>query len=215
MSYTADSANEYTSLSNPDSFDVTGESPNSVTVNGGLAAKQGHYFNKKVTATPGLETVTVTSGTTVQGKVFVPPASESLEYDNDGNIESDGRWDYLLWDEDNRLIQMRTRPLSVSGINPATESQNVHWLKFTYDYMGRRIKKEVLRWNAVSEDYEQLSVRNTAANWLSEKTELYLYDGWNCVAILDGGDSQAFLVGPGHQRNKPRCWRCRWSTVSV
>ena len=204
VSYTADGANQYTSLSNPNSIDVTGESNGTVTVDLGgqsqTVTKQGSYFRSSVSVTAGssqqgMQLVSLNSGEE-DGKLYFPRQTEILDYDGDGNLSSDGRWDYLLWDEDNRLIQMRTRPLSVSGINPATEFQNVHWLKFTYDYMGRRIKKEVLRWNAVSEDYEQLSVRNTAANWLSEKTELYLYDGWNCVAILDGGDSQAFVWGP-------------------
>ena len=70
--------------------------------------------------------------------MYVPKATETCVYDLDGNITSDGRWDYT-WDEDNRLIEMETLPEATSGI-PAAEKKK---LTFEYDYLGRRIREKV------------------------------------------------------------------------
>ena len=44
--------------------------------------------------------VNVTNGASVSnavGSIFIPPATESFTYDADGNLTSDGRWNYT-WD---------------------------------------------------------------------------------------------------------------------
>jgi hypothetical protein len=107
--YYPDSLNQYTSVSNPQQFDVTGmraNGTNTVAVNGtNLAggeyqpANTGLYYRKELTHNAGngiYEQVTVTeNGQTIEnGKQYVPPANEPLTYDEDGNLTSDGRWTY-------------------------------------------------------------------------------------------------------------------------
>ena len=54
----------------------------------------------------------------------------------DGNLTSDGRWDYT-WDADNRLIKMPRKIYGASAGAP-------NWtLEFNYDSRGRRIEKKL------------------------------------------------------------------------
>ena len=70
----------------------------------------------------------------------LPPQTQSaaranpLSYDLDGNLKSDGLWNYM-WDAENRLIQMT----SASQVADAGKRQ----LDFRYDHLGRRFKKTV------------------------------------------------------------------------
>ena len=43
------------------------------------------------------------------GYVFVRNMAEVFSYDLDGNMTSDGRWNYT-WDAENRLIKVESRP---------------------------------------------------------------------------------------------------------
>jgi hypothetical protein len=47
------------------------------------------------------------------GYVFVPQTPESVTYDQDGNLTSDGRFNYT-WDGENRL----TRLVARTGVGP-------------------------------------------------------------------------------------------------
>ncbi|WCJ60954.1 hypothetical protein NXS98_07495 [Fontisphaera persica] len=47
------------------------------------------------------------------GRLFVPPYNESLQYDADGNLQSDGQWSYV-WDAENRLIAQETAMAAVA-----------------------------------------------------------------------------------------------------
>jgi RHS repeat-associated protein len=85
--------------------------------------------------------------------------------DTDGNLTQDNAWDYQ-YDAENRLTT----------------------LTFTYDYTGRRAKKEVQTWD----DQGQVFVA---------ETRKFLYDGWLLVAeIKDVGDvpclDRAYAWGP-------------------
>ena len=42
------------------------------------------------------------------GHVFVPKAPETLTYDADGNLLSDGWWNYA-WDAENKLVKVESR----------------------------------------------------------------------------------------------------------
>ena len=77
----------------------------------------------------------------------------------DGNLDEDGQWGYT-WDAENRLKAM-TSTLPTSG------GYTRRRLEFTYDYLGRRVEKQVtdLTTSAVS-------------------ARRYVYDGWNLVAEL-------------------------------
>jgi RHS repeat-associated protein len=56
-------------------------------------------------------------------------------------------------------------------------------LVFTYDYMSRRVRKEVFDWDDVGEEWE-----STAS--LDRK---FVYDGWNVLLELDGLNSDAIV----------------------
>jgi RHS repeat-associated protein len=86
----------------------------------------------------------------------------------DGNLLSDGRWSYG-WDAESRLTNMT----SLSG--PVASLLK---LDFTYDYQGRRIQKIVST--------------NAGSGWVYSYTNRFVYDGWNVVAILDGGDNMLY-----------------------
>jgi YD repeat-containing protein len=76
--------------------------------------------------------------------VFVPQAVESFAYDADGNLISDGRWNYT-WDAENRLIaaECRWSPYYVAGPIPQIK------VTFKYDAFWRRIEKKVWENTAV------------------------------------------------------------------
>jgi len=161
--YTANALNQYSSRSNPASVDIIGlaEVSSSVTVNGsGSAYRHGEYFQKDLDVTNNtFTTISVAAGTdSVTGNLYIPPASESYSYDADGNLIADGRWSYL-WDAENRLIEMRPQTNAPSAAKM--------WLKFEYDYLGRRIQKTAAQWT------------NSAWSWVVSNP--FLYDGWNVI----------------------------------
>ena len=102
--------------------------------------------------------------TTVNGNVFVPKTQEQFTSDLDGNLLSDGRWNYT-WDAENRLTKM--------AANTSAGPQNS--LQFDYDFKGRRIRKQV--WSNVS--------------WSGSSTNdvRFLYDGWNLLAVANSSSS--------------------------
>ena len=95
------------------------------------------------------------------GNVFVPKATETYGYDQDGNMTNDGRWTYT-WDAENRLLNMTSLTNGPSG--------SLSKLDFAYDYKGRRIQK--------------LVSTNNGSSYGGEYTNRFVYDGWNLVAIL-------------------------------
>lgn len=84
----------------------------------------------------------------------LPPKTETLSYDADGNLIEDGLWTYT-YNARNELTGMSTKLTSGTRYN----------LTFAYDYLGRRIRKSVT----------ELSTSQTTVH-------RYLYDGWNLVA---------------------------------
>ena len=81
-------------------------------------------------------------------------------YDADGNLTSDGRWNYF-WDAENRLVSMA----------PSTTVGPQISLAFRYDWRGRRILKQV--WS------------NATWNGAPTNSTAFLYDAWNPVAELN------------------------------
>ncbi len=70
------------------------------------------------------------------------------------------------WDAENRL----------AAVEPTVPVEDDVQLKFTYDYLGRRVQKRVFRWDTGTSDW------NTTA-----ETDLrFVYDGWNVILVLDG-----------------------------
>jgi len=94
--------------------------------------------------------VTITqSGTpfTVDDPVqYVPPPTETLTYDADGNLKTDGRWTYT-WDAADRLIKMESIAFVQNAVTtpPLLPAVNVpaKVIEFAYDGLSRRIRKKV------------------------------------------------------------------------
>jgi YD repeat-containing protein len=189
-SYTANDLNEYSSRTVPGAVDVIGSATNtaSIWVNQIAAYRKTNYFwvQAPVTNCAGAAYATVTTlaavpngwsaeyGTTNIGHVFVPGTPESFGYDLDGNLTSDGRWNYG-WDAENRLTNMT----SLSGAPAGSQLK----LDFVYDYMGRRIQK--------------LVSTNNGSGYVAEYTNRFVYDGWNLIGILkpNGSLAASFMWG--------------------
>ena len=180
--YTTNSLNQYSQRTVPGAIDVTGTANNaaSVTVNNQSTARKGDYFYKEIaidnTNNPIYANVDVVGArnnfgpggedgvSQKSGRVFVPAAVESFAYDFDGNLISDGRWNYT-WDAENRLISMEAR------ITLPAEAKRR--LEFAYDSSFRRTQKKVYVWNVATSAYDLQS------------TTKFVYDGWNLVAELN------------------------------
>jgi RHS repeat-associated protein len=165
--YTADFQNRYSSRTVPATFDVLGTvlATNTVTVNSVTPYRKGEYFRQQVTAAtqPAWTSITVASPTqtSVTGNVFTPGATETYTSDADGNLTQDGRWTYA-WDGENRLLSM----ISATTVGPQ------QFIKFEYDWQGRRIRKQV--WNST-----------TATNTTPALERLFVYDDWNLIGAFD------------------------------
>jgi RHS repeat-associated protein len=97
--------------------------------------------------------------------------SRHVPIDPDGNmltLSNDGVLWNLTWNGENRLI--------------VAESADKR-LEFTYDYMGRRVSKQVYT--------------GSVGNWTLASESKYVYDGWNCIAIFNGSDvmQKSYLWG--------------------
>ena len=115
QSYTADALNEYSSRALPGYVSQLGwANPQAhvlTVADNGLWSdppRKGGYFaselavNNAAALWLSVTNSAVLAGTTdfvsrVNGHVFVPPATENIGYDADGNLTSDGRWNYT-WD---------------------------------------------------------------------------------------------------------------------
>ena len=164
-SYTVNNVNQYTQRTVPGYVDIMGLgfATNPVTVNGQTAWRKGEYFRQQLSVTNSSAAVwqSVTNAQTgqssVTGSLFVPKTPESFGYDADGNLTSDGRWNYS-WDAENRLLALAAR----TGVGPTNS------IKFEYDSKGRRIRKQV--WP------------NTSWSGTPTNDVKFLYDGWNPIA---------------------------------
>lgn len=123
-------------------------------------------------------TVTVT-GTTTSASYSAPPAAyivgslnQALTYDPDGNLTSDGVWNYT-YDAENRLHSM------VNAIPEANGAVNT--IQFTYDYLGRRVEKSV-------------------SSSLSSFDHRYVYLGMSLIAEINtssGNITRSYTWGSG------------------
>ena len=177
--YTANRLNQYSSRVVPGTNDIVGSAASTATVLVNLQStyRKGEYYQKAlvtnnatapvyfaITNRAGLSGVT----NIAIGNLFVPQTPENFVYDLDGNLTSDGRWNYT-WDAENRLVRMVT----ATAVGPP------HRIDFEYDWRGRRIRKTV--WN------------NTGGTGTPAVNRRFLYDDWNLVAILDGNNANAIL----------------------
>ncbi len=183
--YTTNSRNQYTQRTVPGAIDLSGtaNAGATVSVNSQPTARKGQYFfkelvvdNSGVPSYPQIQIVGARNNfgaggedavTQKGGRAFLPPSVESLTIDDDGNLSSDGRWNYS-WDGENRLSSVEAVP------NLPVEAKRR--VEFVYDSMGRRIQKKVYDWNSSINAYQlQSSIR-------------FVYDAWNLIAELDSGN---------------------------
>ncbi|HEY5910877.1 MAG TPA: RHS repeat-associated core domain-containing protein [Verrucomicrobiae bacterium] len=164
--YTRDLLNRLNARDVPAYADILGlANPTApVLVNSNTAYRKGEYFHHVLSvpnsSTPQYPEVTVVSsyppGQTNKGGIFVPQIPEYFGYDADGNLTTDGRWNYT-WDAENRLIRMATN----TSVGPQIS------LSFEYDSQSRRIRKQVWFNGAATNDLR------------------FVYDGWNLTATLN------------------------------
>ena len=193
---TTNSLNQYSQRSVPGAVDITGtaNSAATVTVNDQSTARKGDYFYRELavdnTAGPVNAQITVTGArqnfgaggedavTQQGGHTFLPQAAESFTFDFDGNLTSDGHWNYT-WDAENRLFSME-------GI-PSVPVDGRQRLEFVYDAMARRVQKKVYAWNISTSTYQLQS------------TTRFVYDGWNLIAETDGSNAvvRGYVRGGG------------------
>jgi RHS repeat-associated protein len=138
-----------------------GYATNTITVNTVPAYRKGEYFREQLSvangSAPVWTNITVAEGSAqVSGNLFVPKSPEAFSYDADGNLTSDGRWNYS-WDAENRLVRMA----------PNTSIGPQQTLAFLYDWRGRRVQKQV------------------SVNGVLTNSTAFVYDGWNLVAELN------------------------------
>ena len=199
----ANALNQYSSITHPSSggttwIDVAGQRSSSletIKVNATVAAYQqdpgtGLSFRREVTVTPNTHntlTVTSTIGATTTtldtGYVFVPLTAETLTYDADGNLRSDGRWLYT-WDAENRLK-------TLSKQNPASAPNYTWTYTFLYDGLSRRIGTKIDWYFTPSLSY-----------YFTEY-DAFVFDDWNLVmsgknssGSISSGTRLSYVWGP-------------------
>jgi len=182
-SYTPDSLNRYTGITNPGVVGVSGlaDASAAVTVNGAAASRQGDRFHKEITADnsagPVSLEVEVESGSeSSSGRLLILPATQSPGYDADGNLLSDGVHQFT-WDAENRLIRIEVTAAAVTAGVPYRRVENA------FDHGSRRIRR------AMYDSVSGLEVEDTR----------YLWAGWRCLVELaaDSTVSRKLVWGMG------------------
>ncbi len=152
---------------------ATSTNASSVTVNGSSAT----LYDDRTFAKDGLTTTNGVNAYTAAGSDSLGrsasdsitvnlPSTASFSYDANGSLTNDGIWTFV-YDGENRLCSMTmTNVASVANSNRCR-------LEFQYDYLGRRVWKKVSTWNGSS--------------FTAQSTNIYIYDGYNLIADLDGG----------------------------
>ena len=161
-SYAANALNQYTAIANPDAVGLRGSATNTatVTVNGDAASSDAiasdfrpwHFALPADNANGSEYTFASSFGvvnpadtneadlvSTASGSVYTPPQAEVLAYDDDGNLLSDGRWQYT-WNGENRLIKAEEL------VSPTNRQPYV--VEYAYDHQGRMAWKKVASPNA-------------------------------------------------------------------
>ncbi len=171
--YEPNAVNQYTEIDHPGADDILVRSADSVTVVVGAqtinASAVDTFHGARITGDNDPDVLflplTVTSGTfSESGHVWLPPASFTPVYDDDGNQLDDGRWIHT-WDAENRLVRMQTKASAVAAGAP---NQTID---YTYDFRSRRIGRKCSTTVGSGEN---------ATTTITETR--YLYDDWNCVA---------------------------------
>ncbi|MEO7697896.1 MAG: RHS repeat-associated core domain-containing protein [Opitutus sp.] len=185
-SYSTNNLNQIVSRSTPAFADVAGAAASNATVlvGGQTTTRQFDYFYRQhpvdnpYTDRPFWTNLSVSAtapGATSASEnrfFYLAKPLEQFTYDLDGNLLSDGRWDYT-WDAENRLTSMTiTSVAQLGGLSPRS-------LQFRYDYLGRRVEKMV---------YD-----NGASTATTHIRFIYGSGDWNLLAEYDGLNSNAMV----------------------
>jgi len=175
--YTFNNLNQFTSATAPSSTDIVGKvspgktGPFNVTVNGQAAEAdlQGSFVKRDMPLQAGQNTFTVNTtdrfNRTDSDSVTVTLGdAPAFTHDANGNLTSDGLWQYS-YDDENQLV-------SVAMVTPVAGSKKIDNV---YDGLGRRRVKTVSTWNGTQ--YNVTSI------------EKFVYDGWNLAAVLNSSGS--------------------------
>jgi RHS repeat-associated protein len=153
-----------------------------VTKSGGgstdTATRQGtYYFDAYAltnTSVPVAATLTASDGpNSTNFPAYVAKTAEGFTYDLDGNLLSDGRWDYT-YDAENRITRMQSTSAAATAL-----SGDARRIDFVYDYLGRRVRKTV---------YSGSSYGTTVSD------EKFVWNGWLLIAKLNAASSNALLA---------------------
>jgi RHS repeat-associated protein len=171
--YGRDALNRYTSIATPGVADILARSevPVTFTVDGNAVSPTsiGNLYNGHATVDNSSHgkyfPISITDGTTTKtGHRWLPPASVSPQYDDDGNLRQDGRWTYD-WDAENRLVRLTTLTSEVTAGAPDLT------IEYSYDWRSRNIGRKVTLGSSVTD-------------------ERIIYDGWNPVAEFSVSSGQ-------------------------
>jgi RHS repeat-associated protein len=214
-SYVADGLNQLSQRTVPGAIDIVGTSDAAatVTVNNQPTYRRGSYFHASVTidnstgpAVSPVEVVGVRGNTGPNGEdaveqrsgsIALPPSVESYTYDADGNILTDGLWQYT-WDAENRL----TSVTSLENV-PGEAKRKV---EFEYDHQSRRVQKKTYDWNPLTTQFKLArTIRFVYDEWklIAEVEDLvpprsYVHDG-SLLMIHDGAET--YFVGHDGNEN--------------
>lgn len=109
------------------------------------------------------------------GKIYIPQTPEILNYDNNGNLINDSRWNYT-WDHKNRLISLETNDAAILAGVPREK------YVYVYDYLDRKIKS--------------LYYKYESSQWELVSTNKRFYDNWNLIYEIteyEDGSSQSIV----------------------
>ncbi|MBE7539520.1 MAG: RHS repeat-associated core domain-containing protein [Opitutaceae bacterium] len=173
--YTANALNQYVARENNTlSLSGTATTDSVVAVKGRTvtAGRQGRFWSDEVTVPnvlgPWAGPLSVYATKSAAGSnvmridsraAQLPAVSQSFSRDLDGNTLSDEIWDYQ-WDAENRLVRLETTVAARS----AGFAHRI--LNFTYDYLGRRVQKQVMD-----------GVTSTELS-----SQRFIYNGWDVIA---------------------------------
>ena len=95
-----------------------------------------------------------------RGKAYIEATPESFTYDANGNLLSDGRWNYT-WNAENRLVEVET---SLSAASAGVKQEKY---VYVYDWTGRKIKAERYEYDGDA--------------WVLVSTNKRYYDDYNLI----------------------------------
>jgi len=217
--YTINDLNQYASRTNARGLIISGMAPqdqpvmltvktdlNLATPNTALnnqpAERQGTLFARRIAFTSTAEWAKIDINATggdpsrtarTLGNRWVPPQTEAMTYDADGNLTGDARWIYR-WDGEGRLSELETKATAGAVGLPMVK------LVFGYDAGSRRVMKRV---------YANLGGTTTAPNWVLQNDVRFVYVGWHMIAEVEiKGTASDAPAGGG--ANPPPFLRRSW-----